>query len=291
MTTGNETICSGESTTISNVTMPSGGSGALEYIWLSSTTGCPNNVSQAIPGATSMNYSTGALTQTTYFRRCSRRAGCTDWVGEANCVVITVLPSSDPACSTCDNVTSGGMTTGNETICSGESTTISNVSMPSGGSGALEYIWLSSTSSCPNNISQAISGATSMNYSTGTLTQTTYFRRCSRRAGCTDWVGEANCVVITVLPSSDPACQPAPVVCQDRDATNSRANCGSGDTYGFYANNLINGISGLSARYTISNGSFEEYEDGTASLTGIVTNRNNGKCSLPYRRNTFWTYD
>ena len=222
MTTGNETICSGESTTISNVSMPSGGSGTLEYIWLSSTTGCPGSVSQAIPGATSMNYTTGALTQTTYYRRCSRRVGCTQWIGEANCVVITVLPSSDPACTpnTCDNVTSGGMTTGNETICSGESTTISNVSMPSGGSGTLEYIWLSSTTGCPGSVSQAIPGATSMNYTTGALTQTTYYRRCSRRAGCTQWIGEANCVVITVLSDNDPACQGEPCANQGGDSDN-----------------------------------------------------------------------
>ena len=70
--------------------MPSGGSGNIEYLWLSSTTGCPTSTEQAIPGATGPTYDPGFIEETTYFIRCSRREGCTTWIGESNCVVKTV---------------------------------------------------------------------------------------------------------------------------------------------------------------------------------------------------------
>ncbi|HHM21974.1 MAG TPA: hypothetical protein ENJ20_08110, partial [Bacteroidetes bacterium] len=101
---------------------------------------------------------------------------------------------------TCDNVTDGGQIAGNESGCSGyDPAPITSVSLPSGGTGAIEYIWLSSTSGCPTSINQAISNSNVESYDPGPISQTTYYVRCSRRAGCTSWnVGESNCVVKTV---------------------------------------------------------------------------------------------
>ncbi|MEZ4932636.1 MAG: hypothetical protein R2788_11015 [Saprospiraceae bacterium] len=42
--------------------------------------------------------SIGSVSQTTYFVRCSRRSGCTNWDGESNCVVVELtecLPTGD----------------------------------------------------------------------------------------------------------------------------------------------------------------------------------------------------
>ncbi len=98
----------------------------------------------------------------------------------------------------CDNVTDGGEIQANETNTSGyDPAAITNVVSPSGGSGQIEYIWLSSTTGCPDNINLTIPGATGSSYDPGFITQTTYFVRCSRRAGCTgpgSWV-ESNCII------------------------------------------------------------------------------------------------
>ena len=100
--------------------------------------------------------------------------------------------------STCNNVTNGGTISGNQSGPSGYNpSTITNVESPSGGSGSIQYLWLRSTTACPTQLSQAIPGATSATYNPGPITQTTYYVRCARRAGCTDYI-ESNCITKTV---------------------------------------------------------------------------------------------
>jgi len=70
---------------ISNITSPSGGNGLVEYIWLSSTVGCPTQLTDQIAGATGESYDPGTIAQTTYYVRCARTVGCTVWI-ESNCV-------------------------------------------------------------------------------------------------------------------------------------------------------------------------------------------------------------
>lgn len=100
--------------------------------------------------------------------------------------------------ASCSNVHDGGEIGSAQTICSGESTTISNVSLPSGGSGTLEYMWLTNTDG-PYFSGSTGSFSYSNSWSTGSLTQTTWIRRCSRRAGCNSWdYGESNWIKITI---------------------------------------------------------------------------------------------
>ena len=110
-----ENICPGKTPAlITSVTPATGGDAslAIEYIWLqttslSSTGTCPLNVVgqnlyTQILGATSTDYQPGAITQTTCYIRCARRAGCTDYIGgESNTVKKTLLTScqgKDPIC-------------------------------------------------------------------------------------------------------------------------------------------------------------------------------------------------
>ena len=104
--------------------------------------------------------------------------------------VITVNPPQ----VVCDNFTNGGTIGYDETNCVGfDPAPIVSLSLPSGGSGAIEYIWLKSTLGCPDNLNQAIPGATGPTYDPPFINQTTWFIRCARRVGCTQYI-ESNCI-------------------------------------------------------------------------------------------------
>ncbi len=100
----------------------------------------------------------------------------------------------------CENTTDGGTIGYDAVLCDGanDPPLLVSLSEASGGSGELEYLWLSSTETCPDNLTQAIPGATAATYDPGPLATTTWFRRCSRRLGCGVWSTESNCVQITI---------------------------------------------------------------------------------------------
>jgi SdrD B-like domain/SprB repeat/Secretion system C-terminal sorting domain len=198
---------------ITNVTLPSGGSGNLEYIWMS-TTGDPTlPLSQwsPIPGSNGPTYDPGPISITTYYRRCSRRSGCSDWIGETNIVV------KEAIC--CDNVTSGGTIAANQVSCAApfDPAMLTNVTLPSGGTLALEYQWVVSTTGTPYTPSNTdwtfIAGANTETYNPGPVSQTTYYIRLSRRHGCLDYAGVSNMVTVTVTVDLVASAVPDAVTC------------------------------------------------------------------------------
>ncbi len=99
---------------------------------------------------------------------------------------------------TCASDTDGGQISGNEVICDPyDPQTITSTTLPTGGSGAIEYVWLKSETGCPDNINQAIANTNSATYNPPLITTTTHYVRWSRRANCTDWVA-SNCITKTV---------------------------------------------------------------------------------------------
>ncbi|MCB0626262.1 MAG: hypothetical protein KDC43_20685, partial [Saprospiraceae bacterium] len=60
---------------IVEVAPPSGGQGALEFLWMKSTQSGPFNPNtwMPIPNSNSPNYDPGPIFQTTYYARCVRR--------------------------------------------------------------------------------------------------------------------------------------------------------------------------------------------------------------------------
>lgn len=96
----NQTICLQDNmpTTILSVADANDGNGEYEYMWIKTTIDptSPSVVWLSIPGATSASYNSPALLQTTWFRRCSRPAGCLAYNGESNEVKITVESCVDP---------------------------------------------------------------------------------------------------------------------------------------------------------------------------------------------------
>ena len=98
----------------------------------------------------------------------------------------------------CNPDNSGGQISGNEIVCDPyDPQTITSSNLPTGGSGAIEYMWLKSESGCPTNISQAIPNSNSPTYNPPFITTTTSYVRWSRRANCNDWVA-SNCITKTV---------------------------------------------------------------------------------------------
>jgi hypothetical protein len=101
----------------------------------------------------------------------------------------------------CNNITDGGTISGNQEFCTcGVPAPLLSVTTPTGGSGSVEYMWLRSTTGCPTSPSsgEVITGATGATYGPGLLTQTTYFVRFARSAGCTDFLMSSNCVAAMV---------------------------------------------------------------------------------------------
>jgi len=70
-----------------------GGTGVIEYLWLSSTDGISFT---PIPGATGPTYDPPFISQTMYYRRCARRAGCTIYIAESNDIIKEVGNCSSP---------------------------------------------------------------------------------------------------------------------------------------------------------------------------------------------------
>ncbi len=100
----------------------------------------------------------------------------------------------------CDNVTSSGSIAADQVVCADnpDPAILINLELPEGGSGDLEFIWISATQN-PNSATAVwfpIPGSTESSYDPGPISQTTYYRRCSRRAGCTEYIGESNIVTV-----------------------------------------------------------------------------------------------
>ena len=187
---------------IVNVTHASGGSGALEYLWMQSTNpiGSTDLGWMIIPTATGADYDPDFISRSTAYRRCARRAGCSSWEIESNIVIIYVED-----CNTCDNVTNPGLIGPNQAFCGDEfdPSEIENLSSATGGSGAVEYQWYRSTVNVPFVLPSPhwnpISGATARSYNPGLTNVTTYFVRGARRENCDAFRG-SNIVVVEINP-------------------------------------------------------------------------------------------
>ena len=108
-----------------------------------------------------------------------------------------------------------GVTSANQIICTGGDPAIMDGGVSSGGTGAYTYQWESSLAL--TGTYTAIAGATSTTYDPPTgLTQTTYYRRLTRSATCTQPGAPITVTVtttpsITLQPNSQQPCDGAPV--------------------------------------------------------------------------------
>ncbi|MBK8564658.1 MAG: hypothetical protein IPN76_15320 [Saprospiraceae bacterium] len=113
--------CNTAAPNITNCASPTGGTGALETIWLKSTTTCSMPTTTAaqiiagldphwvlIPGQNGLTLTPGTVSANTCYLRCTRRAGCDNYL-ESNIISLTTDcgGGGTPNCTTGITITSG----------------------------------------------------------------------------------------------------------------------------------------------------------------------------------------
>lgn len=132
--------------------------GSYSYQWESST---DNTTFSSISGATALNYAPGVMTTTKYFRR---KVTCGSETIYSNTVTINVAPA----------LVAGGINPSSLSIPYNTSPgTVTSSSASGGNTGSYAYQWQVSTDNVTFN---NIAGATSLTYTPGNLTITTYYK-------------------------------------------------------------------------------------------------------------------
>ena len=185
---------------LTDLTAPTGGSGAIEYLWMRTTadpaSGQPVSW-QTIAGSDGADYTPSPITQTTYYMRCSRRAGCTKWAGETNYVTIEI--------DCCQNVTAGGTISGDQTHCGipYDPSLLGNVAPATGGANALVYTWYSSataTTYSPGSPEWTVVGSVTTPYfNPGPISVPTRYVRVAQRALCSAPGAWSNVVTVNAF--------------------------------------------------------------------------------------------
>jgi len=181
--TADQSICAGSVPATLNGSVPSGGDGvSYSYQWQIST----DNISFSnISGANSSNCSPQSINQTTWYKRTVSSGGCAN---TSTAVAITVAGS-----------VSNNTISSDQAICTGTSPSALTGSAPSGGTGTYAYQWQSSTDN--TSYTNAAGTNTGQNYTPGSITQTTWFRRTvtSGSSSCATVISTA--VKITINPA------------------------------------------------------------------------------------------
>ncbi|MCD4770030.1 MAG: gliding motility-associated C-terminal domain-containing protein [Bacteroidales bacterium] len=184
--TADQDICEGDVPVPFIGDDPGGGdSGTYTYIWEDSTS---VSTWSLIAGADQRDYAPGALIDTTWYRRVVLSSACDD---TSNVIVVNV----HPAIINNSITTLGGDV--DTIICSTAVPNQFKGSLPGGGIGAGTYLyeWKVST----DMVAWVTAAGTSdeVDYSAGSLSETSYFKRVVNSGECST---ESNTIQVTVLP-------------------------------------------------------------------------------------------
>jgi PKD repeat protein len=212
-----QTICEGTAPA-SFTSVAASGDGIKSYRWQSRTA---STAYADIAGATSATYTSGVLTEDTWFRR----------VVSATVSGVSCIQYTNEVLVTVNNFDPGSI--GNaQTICEGDVPTSLTSSTDATGDGTLTYQWQSSSdgTSFIN-----ITAATSSTYAPGALTQDIWFRRqaISTLSGvqCSEYTAP---VLITVNNFTPGAIAGTQTICDGDTPSGLTATAPSGDgTFGF----------------------------------------------------------
>ncbi|WP_354352993.1 gliding motility-associated C-terminal domain-containing protein [Pontibacter aydingkolensis] len=178
-------ICAGETPAPLIGSRPTGGGGApYTFLWEVSTQSATTGFTAATGVNNGENYTPGALTEDTWFRRKVTSGGCTA-ISEA--VKITVFPALAN-----NNITA------DQEVCRGTTPAPLVGTAPTGGSGSYTYLWQSSITGATAGFAPAAGNNSSQSYTPGIVNRTTWFRRVVVSAAC---AGDTSAVVrITINP-------------------------------------------------------------------------------------------
>jgi len=191
---GTATICTGSAPAgFTSATLPTGGNGTFTYQWQFSTVSSTGPWSNAPGVSTNSTYTSGALTQTTYFQRVATSGSCTPPTGASNPMTVVVNQAVSP-----------GTVSGNQSICSGQTPTpLTSVLGASGGDGSIyTYLWQQSTTSSTGPWSSAGGANTGVNYSPPALTVTTFYQRVATSGLCAAQAAGPITVTVNPLPTA-----------------------------------------------------------------------------------------
>ncbi|MHC1705795.1 MAG: T9SS type A sorting domain-containing protein [Tenuifilaceae bacterium] len=162
---------------IVTIQSPTGATGTYSYQWQRSI---DNTIWSNITSATSENYQSTALTASTYFKRITTSGSCGSV--SSNIILVTVNPQLI-----------AGSIQQNQTICyNAVPSTFTTNTLPTGGTGYYNYQWQKLAGSTWTDIV----GASGETYTSGALTETSFFRR-AETSGSSGTVF-TNSVTITV---------------------------------------------------------------------------------------------
>ena len=236
----NQALCTGSSPAAFTGSSPSGGNGSYSYLWLSSLT--PTGPWTGVGGGNNMNYSSGPLNSTTYFRRMVQSGPCVD---TSSVISIITTPGIG-----------NNIVTTNQTICQGSTPNQFTGSNPTGGSGVYIYLWESSTN---NTVWSGIPGATNASFTSGALTTTTYFRRIVTAGPCPASTSNAITVMVESFLGNN-TIQTTQVICSGASPqpfTGSLPSGGSGNYSYIWQSSLNN-----STWFNVGNGNGQNYSSG-----------------------------
>ncbi|MEI6899472.1 MAG: IgGFc-binding protein, partial [Bacteroidota bacterium] len=161
----------------------------------------------------------------------------------------------------CTNPTSGGLIGNNQSGCGSYTpATLSNLTLPTGQTGTLEYKWQMSTTSGSSGFAD-IASTNSMNYAPGIVSQTTWYKRISKVNCLTSWSGavESNVVELTVtapLPVSVSINPSANNICAGTQVTFTATpnSPGLSPAYQWKVNGVVSGLNLPNFTYIPVNG-------------------------------------
>ncbi|MEI6507601.1 MAG: T9SS type A sorting domain-containing protein, partial [Bacteroidota bacterium] len=232
-----QTICSGSTPTGLTGLLPVGGTGIFTYTWLQSTTSATAGFS-AISSSNTQNYSPGALTQSTWFRRY-----VVSGVASDTSVALKITVTNAVATNTITGTT--------QSVCNGSAPAQITASTPTGGDGTTyTFSWLSSTTSATAGFS-AIASTNVQNYSPGIMTQNTWFRRRVVSGACNADTTSALLVSVTNAVATNTITGSTQTICSGSapaQITASTPTGGDGTTYTFsWLSSTTNATAGFSA--------------------------------------------
>ncbi|MES2558140.1 MAG: BNR-repeat neuraminidase N-terminal domain-containing protein, partial [Bacteroidota bacterium] len=251
---GAQSIITGSTPASITGSTPTGGDGTTYiYQWQSSITSATSGFANASGSTAAKDYSPGALTQNTWYRRVVSSGTCTDTSSAIQVSVFAVL----------SNNTVGSA----QSVCTGSAPAVLTGSVPSGGNGTITYQWQTSTTSASLGYTSASGTSTLQDYTPAVISATTWYRRVATSLTSVD-TSTAIQVVANLPVATNTITGSTQTICAattPSSITASTATGGDGTTYTYqWLSSTSSATTGFSA---ISSSNTQNYNPAALSAT------------------------